>query len=65
VNETVDGPRLASICHIPADIVALASRRTTVEEVNRAFTEEADGERYRGVLGVSADPLVSAPRGER
>jgi glyceraldehyde 3-phosphate dehydrogenase len=43
-----------------ADIVALASRRTTVDDVNRAFTEEADSERYRGVLGVSADPLVSS-----
>jgi glyceraldehyde 3-phosphate dehydrogenase len=43
-----------------ADIVALASRRTTVEDVNRAFTEEAGSERYRGVLGVSADPLVSS-----
>jgi glyceraldehyde 3-phosphate dehydrogenase len=42
------------------DIVALASRRATVEDVNRAFTEEADSERYRGVLGVSADPLVSS-----
>lgn len=43
-----------------ADIVALASRRTTVEDVNRAFTEEAESERYRGVLGVSADPFVSS-----
>ena len=37
-----------------ADIVALASRRTTVEDVNRAFTEEADSERHRSVLGVSS-----------
>ena len=43
-----------------ADIVALASRRTTVDDVNRAFMEEADSERYRGVLGVSTDPLVSS-----
>jgi glyceraldehyde 3-phosphate dehydrogenase len=28
--------------------------------VNRIFTEEADTERYAGVLGVSRDPLVSS-----
>jgi glyceraldehyde 3-phosphate dehydrogenase len=28
--------------------------------VNRIFTEEADTERYAGVLGVSPDPLVSS-----
>ncbi len=43
-----------------ADIVALAARKVTVEEVNRVFTEEADSERYRGVLGVTTDPLVSS-----
>jgi glyceraldehyde 3-phosphate dehydrogenase len=43
-----------------ADIVALAARATTVDELNRVFTEEADSERYRGVLGVTADPFVSS-----
>ncbi len=43
-----------------ADIVALASRPTTVEEVNRVFSEEAEGERYLGVLGVTTDPIVSS-----
>jgi glyceraldehyde 3-phosphate dehydrogenase len=43
-----------------ADIVALAARPTTVQEVNRVFTEEADSERYRGVLGVTTDPVVSS-----
>ena len=43
-----------------ADIVALAARPTSVEEVNRVFTEEAESERYRGVLGVTTDPLVSS-----
>jgi glyceraldehyde 3-phosphate dehydrogenase len=28
--------------------------------VNRAFTEEAESERYRGVLGVTRDPIVSS-----
>ena len=43
-----------------ADIVAIASRRTTVEEVNGVFVEEAQSERYRGVLGVTHDPIVSS-----
>jgi glyceraldehyde 3-phosphate dehydrogenase len=43
-----------------ADIVALATRPTTVQEVNRVFTEEAESERYRGVLGVTTDPVVSS-----
>jgi glyceraldehyde 3-phosphate dehydrogenase len=43
-----------------ADIVALAARPTTVQEVNRVFTEKAESERYRGVLGVTTDPVVSS-----
>ena len=43
-----------------ADIVALAARPVTVEEVNRVFSEEAESDRYRGVLGVTTDPLVSS-----
>jgi glyceraldehyde 3-phosphate dehydrogenase len=43
-----------------ADIVTLAARSTTVEEVNRVFTEEAASERYRGILGVTTDPIVSS-----
>jgi glyceraldehyde 3-phosphate dehydrogenase len=43
-----------------ADIVVLATRATNVNEVNRVFTEEAESKRYRGVLGVTTDPLVSS-----
>jgi glyceraldehyde 3-phosphate dehydrogenase len=43
-----------------ADITFLASRKTTVDEVNQVLTEEAGSERYAGVLGVSRDPLVSS-----
>jgi glyceraldehyde 3-phosphate dehydrogenase len=43
-----------------ADIVFVASRATTAEEVNDAFRREAATERYQEVLGVSDDPLVSA-----
>lgn len=43
-----------------ADIVALVNRTTTVDEVNQVFTEEADSQRYRGILGVTSDPIVSS-----
>jgi len=43
-----------------ADIVAVTARTTTVDEVNRVFVEEAESERYRGILGVTADPVVSS-----
>jgi glyceraldehyde 3-phosphate dehydrogenase len=43
-----------------ADIVALAARTTTVDEVNRIFVEESNAERYRGILGVTTEPIVSS-----
>ena len=43
-----------------ADIVFVAARPTTVEEVNDAFRQEAATDRYAGILGVSAEPLVSS-----
>jgi glyceraldehyde 3-phosphate dehydrogenase len=43
-----------------ADVVFVSSRPTTREEVNDIFREEAVSERYREVLGVSEDPLVSS-----
>lgn len=42
------------------DLVFVTERRTTVEEVNRIFTEEADSPNYKGVLGVTTDPAVSS-----
>ena len=43
-----------------ADIVCLTSRATTTEEINNIFREEAATERYRGVLGVTDEPIVSS-----
>jgi glyceraldehyde 3-phosphate dehydrogenase len=43
-----------------ADIVFVASRPTTPEELNEGFREEATSVRYSGILGVSDDPLVSS-----
>jgi glyceraldehyde 3-phosphate dehydrogenase len=43
-----------------ADVVAITSKPTTVDEVNSVFVQEAQSERYRHVLGVTADPIVSS-----
>jgi glyceraldehyde 3-phosphate dehydrogenase len=43
-----------------SDVVVLLGRETTREEVNETFREEAATERYRGVLAVTDEPLVSA-----
>jgi glyceraldehyde 3-phosphate dehydrogenase len=43
-----------------ADITFVTSRKTSVDEVNQIFAEEAETGRYAGVLGVSRDPLVSS-----
>lgn len=43
-----------------ADIVCLTKPHTTVEEVNRVFREEAASDRYRDILGVTEEPIVSS-----
>jgi glyceraldehyde 3-phosphate dehydrogenase len=47
-------------CGSVADIVFVTERPTTAAEVNQIFREEAASERYRGILGVAEDPIVSA-----
>lgn len=43
-----------------ADIVLVVERQTSIEEVNRIFVEEAASNRYRGIVGVTEDPIVSS-----
>jgi glyceraldehyde 3-phosphate dehydrogenase len=43
-----------------ADIVLLAERKTSVEEINQIFREEAASDRYRDIIGVTDDPIVSS-----
>ena len=43
-----------------ADIVLLAERKTSVEEINQIFIEEAVSDRYRDIIGVTEDPIVSS-----
>jgi glyceraldehyde 3-phosphate dehydrogenase len=38
----------------------VAERKTSVEEINQIFIEEAASDRYRGVIGVIDDPIVSS-----
>lgn len=43
-----------------SDIVFLLEKKTTKEEVNRVLKEESESARYREVVGVSEDPIVSS-----
>ena len=43
-----------------ADIVFVTERATTVDELAAVFREEADTDRYRGILGVTDEPIVSS-----
>jgi glyceraldehyde 3-phosphate dehydrogenase len=43
-----------------ADLVFLLERKTSAEEINDIFREEAQGDRYQGILGVSEDEIVSS-----
>lgn len=43
-----------------ADVTFVTERATSVEEINDIFRDEAQSERYRGILGASDDLLVSS-----
>lgn len=43
-----------------SDFVALLNRKTTKEEINKAFTDAANSKRFSGVLAVTNDPVVSS-----
>lgn len=43
-----------------SDITFVTEQATSMEALNRLFQEEAQGDRYRGVLRVSEDPIVSS-----
>jgi len=42
------------------DLVFVTERTVTDQEVNALFREEADSERYQGIMGVAEDPIVSS-----
>ncbi len=43
-----------------ADIVFVTEKNTSVEQVNNIFKEEANSERYKGILCVTEDEIVSS-----
>ncbi|MCA9893956.1 MAG: type I glyceraldehyde-3-phosphate dehydrogenase [Anaerolineae bacterium] len=43
-----------------SDMVFVTKRDTTAEEVNGLFRQEAATDRYKGILGVTDEPLVSS-----
>lgn len=43
-----------------ADLVFSLEKETTVEKVNDIFREEAESDKYKGILGASDEPLVSS-----
>lgn len=43
-----------------SDFVLLLSKNTTVEEINKAFTEASSNPLYKGILEVTNEPFVSS-----
>jgi len=43
-----------------SEMVFLVGKPTTVEEVNQAFVKAADHPRWRGIIGVTDEPIVSS-----
>lgn len=43
-----------------SDMVFIVKRATTVEEVNKVLTEAASQDRWKGILAVTNEPLVSS-----
>ena len=43
-----------------ADLTMVMERATSVEEINNIFREEAQTERYKGILVAEGDPIVSS-----
>ncbi|MEQ8464399.1 type I glyceraldehyde-3-phosphate dehydrogenase [Coleofasciculus sp. E1-EBD-02] len=43
-----------------SDIIFVTDKSTSVDEINSIFKEEAESERYQGVLAVSEDQIVSS-----
>ncbi|MBQ6449327.1 type I glyceraldehyde-3-phosphate dehydrogenase [bacterium] len=43
-----------------SDIVFVASREVSIEQVNQALTAAAASEQYRGIIKVTRDPIVSS-----
>lgn len=52
--------RVPTIVGSLTDITAVLSKKTTVDEINQAFIDAAQTPRFKRVLGVTKDPIVSS-----
>lgn len=52
--------RVPTIVVSLSDMTFLLKRNTTVEEVNNALTQASQEDQFRGILGVTDEPLVSS-----
>jgi len=52
--------RVPSVVGSIVDVTFVASRNTTVEEVNRIMTEAAQSERWKKIFEVTDEPIVSS-----
>jgi glyceraldehyde 3-phosphate dehydrogenase len=52
--------RVPSLVVSLSDMTFLLSRETSVEEINEALRSASQEDRYRGILGVTNDPVVSS-----
>lgn len=52
--------RVPTMCVSLSDITFLLNKKTTVEEVNQAFVIASHEPLWKGILGVSSEPLVSS-----
>lgn len=43
-----------------SDFTFLIKKETTAEEINKVFIKAAETDQYRGILGVTEDPIVSS-----
>lgn len=43
-----------------SDITLITERSTSIGEINHIFGEEAGSDRYRGIVGVNTEPIVSS-----
>jgi len=43
-----------------SDIKLVLGKATSVDEVNKVLRNEAESERYKGIFGVTDEPLVSS-----
>jgi len=52
--------RVPVVCGSLADFTFLLEKSTTVEEINKVLTEASETERYKGILEVTNEPIVSS-----